>query len=110
MNTDLDLLSIAREIKTANLPSAIKRNHYAKKYPEFFTRFPSLFEACMDPSFDLKFLNYMLRKKNEIRYGNLKLDDADAEVYETLKKEYVYPVVGDLMDTAEGSEGSTSAK
>lgn len=90
------ILQIARDIKASTLPMEKKEEHFSKKYLSFKQSYPTLYSACMDPSFKLDYLAFMLRQKAELDHGKLDVDSADKVVYDRLRERYVDPVVRKL--------------
>jgi len=56
---------------------------------DFFEKYPVLCRMAMDPSFDMKYLDYMLEMKNKVTQDNL--EEMDKTVYNTLMKDYMPP-------------------
>ena len=71
-----------------------KGKEYLKnKHNEFWAKYPKLFDAAMNPEFDLQFLEMMLIKSDQLKNSQVTLDDADKEVYDVLRNKYVTPLV-----------------
>lgn len=68
---------------------------FREKYPEFFEKFPKLFMAAINDSFDTKLLDLMLKQRDVILTAGNKetFDKVNAEMNEGLNERYVYPVV-----------------
>lgn len=83
---------ICHEINRSGLSTDLKRETFKTKYSEFAMDHPSLFEACLNPTFDLEMLEFMLCKRDEIENG-LEIEQADKTVYDKLSETYILPYI-----------------
>ena len=85
-----EILITVKELQDASrrrVPQAkLKHLHAA-----FAERYPALFEKATDPSFDMKYLEWMVSICGNVNESNVK--EMDEKVYGELKKEYVDPYV-----------------
>jgi hypothetical protein len=86
-----EIMSIVKTIRSSKRID--KKEHFASQYQQFAMAFPMLFHASLNPAFPLDQLAMMLEKRTQVNSGSVTVDAADAEVYETLKDKYVYPVL-----------------
>jgi hypothetical protein len=75
------------------------------KYAAFVDQYPRLYDAVLNPGFDMKYLDMMLEFKGKLEGGELTELEADEKVYGILKKEYVNP----LFPEEKGEAGEASA-
>lgn len=78
-------------------------------YQSFYETYPALFNACLDPSFKMDQLAYMLKQRDRIKNEGLSIDQADKEVYGVLKEKYVYPVLDEAGIPYDEPAASTSS-
>jgi hypothetical protein len=91
---DFDFKVIANEIRTASMPN--KRKFFKEKYPEFVKSHPKFFEAILDPSFPLQYLDFMLEQKEKLDKNQASVEEIDKIVYDKLNDHYVNPVIESL--------------
>lgn len=95
------IIQIVKEIRSSAM---MKRTHHSDgdrimyfrdKYPVFFEKFPKLFMAALDASFDVRFLGMMLKQRDTIIQDGTaeKLEKVSQDVYEGLNEKYLYPVL-----------------
>lgn len=87
------IISIIKEIRADNRPDRLA--FYKDKYSEFLQKFPKLFFAAFNDSFDIRILEMMLSQRNVIMKEKNKetLDHVSEQVHESLNEKYVYPVI-----------------
>lgn len=73
---------------------ANRERYYREKYQEFFKKFPKLFFAAMDESFDTRMFDLMLNQRESVLASKSVqvMDEASKLVHENLNEKYVYPV------------------
>ena len=76
---------IRAQIQTKSFDQ-LKTTHF-----DFFEKYPKLFEAATNPTFDLKYFETMLDHMDMINKNQLNVEEADKIIYTQLKKEYVDP-------------------
>lgn len=62
-----------------------------KKYFEFFEKYPKLFAAAVDTSFNMTHLLDMLHMAQKLKEKEIGVDDADKIIYGKLQEEYITP-------------------
>lgn len=87
-----EIRRIINEIRTSSRLD--KESYFRQKYALFFEKFPKLFFASLDPSFDLKFFDLMLKQREQIlTTKDIKaMETASQEIHEDLNKKYIYPI------------------
>jgi hypothetical protein len=89
METNVDdLYATALAIRDA-ATRGIDRGAMSKRYSTFATQYPRLFEACCNVDFSLSHLTPMLHALKGMRSGKLAADDANRQVFESLRAEYL---------------------
>lgn len=89
-----DIKRVCLEVRQSAIPRFQKELYFEKKYPDFKEAYPKLFKACLDPDFPLlDHLDYMLRVMTQMEKEKLGVEDADRQVYDTLRERYVTPVI-----------------
>jgi hypothetical protein len=86
-----DIKRIIYEIRNANVSD--KNAYFRHKYPNFAKTHPRLFDAALDPAFDLTYLDMMLNYRDDIKKSNLNIDEADQVIYGKLREHYVDPLM-----------------
>jgi hypothetical protein len=63
-------------------------NVLKNKYQSFYEKYPTLFTCACDKNFDMKHLDWMLNKSHTLSENSSadQIKEADAEVYNVLKK------------------------
>jgi len=95
---------IVREIRNDKDDYFKKKNKYKKRFPKFFETMPRLFEASLSPDFDLRYLDYMMNMSDKVENQSMNTLEAYKKVYETLRKDYIDPIVPpdpEMLDKAE---------
>ncbi len=69
--------------------------YYIEKYKEFYEKYPKLFQAAIDHKFDLLFLDLMVARSTMVNNNSMSLDNADKEIYDVLRENYITPVLGE---------------
>jgi hypothetical protein len=93
-----DIRSIVLEIQAIHIRDEdTKRDFCKSKYAAFAEKFPRLFDAALSPHFQLHYLDFMLKKRDNL-YANPTLDKAnvqaaDKQVYDKLREDFVDPVI-----------------
>lgn len=92
------IIEIVKEIRNSSIMTtsdAERIAYFRNKYLDFFEKFPKLFMAALDTAFDIRFLNLMLKQRDEIiKEGTVeKLEEVSNNVHEGLNEKYLYPVV-----------------
>ena len=87
-----NIKDIIMEIRNSKRPD--RDDYYRKKYYSFFEKFPKLFFAALNDSFDLRFFDMMLKQRDTIISSQSKevMDQVSQGVYERLNERYLYPV------------------
>jgi len=87
------IIRIIKEIRADNRPNRLA--FYKEKYNDFLQKFPKLFFAAFNDTFDIRMLEMMLSHRNTIMKNKNKetLDHVSEQVHETLNEKYVYPVI-----------------
>lgn len=92
-----ELRKIVNEIKGSSIvDTAMKKEFYKDKYADFVVKFPRLFDAALEPSFPMSFLEFMLQQRDGLYQQDLNkatVEAADKFVYDKLRETYVTPVV-----------------
>jgi len=91
-NTDIIRL-IIKEMRDDGDDYFKRKNKFKKRFPKFFEGMPQLFEAGLNKDFDLKYLDYMLQMSDKVESQKMNTMQAYKTVYETLRKDYIDPVV-----------------
>lgn len=91
------IMKIINEIKNdrSGTSEGQRIQYYKNKHPEFYSKFPKLFFAALDPTFDTKYLSLMLKQRDMMieKKDNATFDDINKQVHEDLNEKYVYPVI-----------------
>lgn len=85
------ILNIVNEIRSSNRPD--KHAYFKGKYLNFWDKYPKLFEAAVDPNFPLTYLHMMLDQRDRLNNSQLSVEEADKEIYDKLREDYVTPVI-----------------
>jgi hypothetical protein len=64
-------------------------------YHRFFQEYPVLFNKSIDQTFDLVYLDRMLEMMDKLNSKLVSLDDADKDIYDELRNDFVTPVIID---------------
>lgn len=75
----------------------------------FYEKYPKLLEAAADIHFPMTFLSMMLEQKSKLAQSSTTLEEANNDIYGTLKKEYIDPVFPNGIPIPEGAEGADGA-
>jgi hypothetical protein len=86
----VEIKRIITEIRSSTLPN--KENHFKGVYPEFFKKFPKMYFAAADDSFDLSFIDMMLARRADVVKDPTTLTTLTESVQEILNEKYVYPI------------------
>lgn len=65
------------------------RSDLDKRFAEFAGKYPRLYGACSDATFDLGQLEPMLQALHALRHGGLNADAANQRVFESLKAQFL---------------------
>ena len=79
-------------------------------HASFRVRFPKLFAACCDPSFDLAHLAFMLEAASAMRANPSEAGVAEKQVYDRLKRQYVDPIEERLEEERRRARGDGEEK
>lgn len=80
------------------LPMVQRMEWCMREHPEFASAFPTLLKACTDDTFDLRFLDMMLEQRARLQSNVTDVEDADRTVYDTLRENYITPLIGQETD------------
>jgi hypothetical protein len=83
----MNIHTIVNEINQNNLT----RSECEKKYPDFFTGYPTLCKSIFEENFDFDTLLYMLKKKDNVDDNTTTQHDASVDVGTLLVDKYVKP-------------------
>ena len=64
-----------------------------EEYVKFAETFPTLFKACCDAKFSLKYLDFMLNNMNNMIESKVTETKATEDVHALLKKDYIDPLI-----------------
>lgn len=81
--------SIINEIREYDASEEEKAKIFKAKYPNFATKLPKLFVAACDSTFDLKYLDYMLKMADKLKENQMQVDEADKIVYDRLQSQFI---------------------
>lgn len=76
-------------VTATDLSPAIRKRHCYEMYETFAIKFPHLFEAALNPNFDLKFLDMILLERERLISRQTDVESADTKVYKALQSEYM---------------------
>lgn len=91
-----DIKSIVSKIRDDAKSRKFNELQMKSMYIDFRDSYPKLYEAAVDTSFPLTFLNGMMIQLDALRKKEIGLDEADKIVYGDLQKTYIDPVVSKL--------------
>ena len=79
-----------------NIRSDVKENktedYLSEKFKEFKKKYPKTFDMCISPSFEDKYMNYIITQRNDL--GNMSQNEKDMEVGMKFAEDFVFPVTG----------------
>ena len=81
--------AVVSEIRSIQIPD--KEKVLKVKYQDFYTAYPRLFMAAMDPKFPLDYLEMMLVQREKLQSGIQTVEETDKAVYDVLRERYVTP-------------------
>ena len=87
-----EIIAKLRDTATDLAPLARKRHCY-ELHEAFAIKFPHLFEAALNPGFDLKFLDMILHERDRLISRQTDVESADTKVYRALQTEYMPDLV-----------------
>lgn len=85
---------IARTVKSIRALAEKKNvDDLRNEFIEFVDKYPKLFNAAVDVTFPMSFLEMMLVQLEALNKKEIDLDAADKQVYGELQKTYIDPIV-----------------
>jgi Tfp pilus assembly protein PilN len=84
---------IVEEIRASKLQDDAKLLYFASKYEDFSLLCPKLFEAALDTSFPLTYLEMMMQQIALLDKKRTDKDAANQVVFKVLNDQYVEPLV-----------------
>lgn len=85
----MDIKSICESIRSSKL----QPRQLFEKFPDFAEQYPTLFQACVNKSNSLEYLDHMLDMVEKIEKRTVSVENADKDVYSILNDKYVNPVL-----------------
>jgi hypothetical protein len=86
---------IVEEIRASKLGNNAKLEHFTTKYKEFSLSCPKLFEAALDATFPLTYLEMMMQQIALLEKNGTDKEAANQVVFKVLNDKYVEPLVND---------------
>jgi len=80
---------IVYEVRNSPLPLSEKVEQFTAKYPDFVKECPKLFDAAIDSTFPLTFLDLMISQINKLDSKKTNKDTADKAIVEALNEQYI---------------------
>ncbi len=89
--SSVDIKAIIARLRTTatDMSPAVRKRHCYELYETFAVKFPHLFEAALNPGFDLKFLDMILHERERLISRQTDVESADTKVYKALQSEYM---------------------
>lgn len=92
-----DIKIIVTEIRSCVVENPVeKKTFFEKKYPEFATNCPRLFEGALDEKFPIQFLDMILRHRDslmkQVANGSANREESDQAVVKLLTQEFIDPL------------------
>ena len=85
----MDIDHIVNEINQSKLT----QDECMKRYPDFFTSYPTLSKSIFEKNFDFETLLYMLEKKKHVDTNNTSQYNASVDVGTLLVDKFVIPLL-----------------
>lgn len=95
--TNDEIRRIVYEIRTSNINR--KADYFSAKYADFNKAFPLLFDAALNDTFPLKFLELMLNQRAQLANTEPtkeNIEEVNKVVYTALRETYIDPLVATL--------------
>ena len=95
---DVDVIAhVARSIHKQKLRGTRSDDEIKQMFPEFVDQYPVLTDRCLDPTFSLEKLDFIMHELRELRMNRVSKDRATDKVVDEMNNTYVNGIV-DMLE------------